>query len=212
MIQVEYKGVVYKSLTELACALGISYRLLLLRLKLSWPLERAITAPVRRRSPPTPCKDHLGNEHANLSAMAKAWGMGAEVLRARLSTGWDLEAALTVQPEDVRKCKDHLGNEYPTFNAMAKAWGVNVCTLAGRLERGWSPEKALTAKPLFVSFPKGKPCKDHLGNEYKSVKAMALAWGVSRSVLTARLSKSWDLESALTTPARLRRSHRRYKY
>lgn len=205
MYQVEYKGVVYRSFKELSCALGVNYALLRARFINGWSIDKAITTPVRRRSPPTPCKDHLGNEHANISAMAKAWGMGAEVLRARLSTGWGLEAALTVQPEDVRKCKDHLGNEYTTFKAMAQAWGVNVCTLAGRLERGWSPEKALTAKPLFVSFPKGKPCKDHLGKEYKSFRAMAKAWGVSPSALAARLSESWSLERALTTPVRPRR-------
>ena len=202
MYQVEYKGVVYRSLKELACALGVNYALLRARFINGWSLDKAITTPVRRSPPPTPCKDHLGNEHANISAMAKAWGMGAEVLRARLSTGWGLEAALTVQPEDVRKCKDHLGNEYTTFNAMAQAWGVNVCTLAGRLERGWSPEKALTAKPLFVSFPKGKPCKDHLGKEYKSFTAMAKAWGLNLRTIRNRLKADWSLERALTTPAR----------
>lgn len=211
MIQVEYKGVVYKSLTELACALGVNYALLRARFINGWSLDKAITTPARHRAPPAPCKDHLGNEHASLSAMAKAWGVHVEILKSRLKACWGLEAALTVPPGSIRKCKDHLGNEYPTFMAMAKAWGVNVRTLVSRFERGWLPEKALTAKPLFVTYPKGKPCRDHLGNEYKSFSAMAKAWGVSPKALTARLSKSWVLERALTTPVRPRRSHRRYK-
>ena len=202
MYQVEYKGVVYRSFKELSCALGVNYALLRARFINGWSLDKAITTPVRRRSPPTPCKDHLGNEHANISAMAKAWGMGAEVLRARLSTGWGLEAALTVQPEDVRKCKDHLGKVHKSFTAMAKAWGLNLHTLNARLEKGWSLERALTTAPLLRGTCKGKPCKDHLGKVHKSFTAMAKAWGLNLRTIRNRLKADWSLERALTTPAR----------
>lgn len=211
MIQVEYKGVVYRSLTELACALGVNYALLRTRFINGWSLERAITTPARHRAPPAPCKDHLGKEYKSIGAMAKAWGMHVEILRARLLHGWGLEVALTLPPGATRKSKDHLGNEYPTFIAMAKAWGVNVCTLVSRFERGWLPEKALTAKPLFASCPKGKPCKDHIGKEYKSISAMAKAWGVSYVTFCARLNKRWSLERALTTPVRPRRPNHNHK-
>ena len=202
MYQVEYKGVVYRSLKGLACALGVNYALLRARFINGWSLDKAITTPVRRSSPPTPCKDHLGNEHANISAMAKAWGMGAEVLRARLSTGWGLEAALTVQPEDVRKCKDHIGKVHKSFTAMAKAWGLNLHTLNARLENGWSLERALTTAPLLRGTCKGKPCKDHIGKVHKSFTAMAKAWGLNLRTIRNRLKADWSLERALTTPAR----------
>ena len=202
MYQVEYKGVVYRSLKELACAFDVDYKLLQARLRIDWSLEKIITTPARYRTPPAPCKDHLGKEYPNLTAMAKAWGMGAEVLRARLKSDWGLEVALTVQSGETRKCKDHLGKVHKSFTAMAKAWGLNLHTLNARLEKGWSLERALTTDPLLCGTCNGKPCKDHLGKEYKSFTAMAKAWGLNLRTIRNRLKADWSLERALTTPAR----------
>lgn len=46
-----------------------------------------------------------------------------------------------------------------------------------------------------------RKCTDHLGNEYPSFAAMARAYGLTMSMLRARLNAyGWDLEKALTTP------------
>lgn len=50
-----------------------------------------------------------------------------------------------------------------------------------------------------------KPCKDHLGQEFPSVAAMARHWGVEAKQLTFRLYKHWNLKKALTTPVRHRK-------
>ena len=49
-------------------------------------------------------------------------------------------------------------------------------------------------------------CRDHLGKEYPSLAAMARAYGFAPVVLATRLSRGWDPETALLTPARKRRS------
>ena len=43
--------------------------------------------------------------------------------------------------------------------------------------------------------------KDHKGNVYPSMSAMAAAWGVKNRTLHGRLDRGWTVEQALTTPA-----------
>ena len=43
--------------------------------------------------------------------------------------------------------------------------------------------------------------KDHLGKTYKSLAAMARAWGVLYIRLVSRLDLGWSIEDALTRPA-----------
>lgn len=45
--------------------------------------------------------------------------------------------------------------------------------------------------------------KDHLGQEFPSVAAMARHWNVDAKRLAARLAKHWDVEKALITPVML---------
>lgn len=44
----------------------------------------------------------------------------------------------------------------------------------------------------------GKCCKDHLGNEYKSITEMCDAYGVERTTYRRRLTLGWTIEEALT--------------
>ena len=43
-----------------------------------------------------------------------------------------------------------------------------------------------------------KKCKDHLGNEYKSVNDMLSTYGIQRRAYYLRLQRGWTLEEALT--------------
>ena len=46
----------------------------------------------------------------------------------------------------------------------------------------------------------GKPCKDHLGNKFKSKSAMAKHWGLTPGQLDCRLAKGLSIKDALTLP------------
>lgn len=48
-----------------------------------------------------------------------------------------------------------------------------------------------------------KKCKDHLGQEFPSMSAMARHWNIDAKRLGGRLAKNWDIEKALTTPVML---------
>lgn len=48
----------------------------------------------------------------------------------------------------------------------------------------------------------GKPCEDHLGNPFKTMKAMCESYGIPYSTYLRRKKNGWELERILTTPPR----------
>ena len=98
--------------------------------------------------------------------------------------------------------KDHTGAEFPSLTAMCRAWGVSRNTFSGRRARGMTLEEALTSPPKVSHH--GRACRDHLGNEFASVKAMCHAWGVSRKAYDHRVSRGASTQEALTGQVRRR--------
>lgn len=47
-----------------------------------------------------------------------------------------------------------------------------------------------------------KPVIDHLGNEYKSIKSMAMHYGLPDYVVSTRIKKGWTMQEVLTTPCK----------
>lgn len=98
--------------------------------------------------------------------------------------------------------KDHLGRKYKSEVSRAHAFNIDVKIVNQRLDAGYSLEYALT-QPM--SLKKGKTVKDHLDNEYPSVRALCKHYNIPTSVYYTRLNKRhWTLERTLTTeyPAR----------
>ena len=61
------------------------------------------------------------------------------------------------------------------------------------------------SKDVFISLYKELQgdrvvYKDHLGKEYVRLSDMATAWGIPDPILRHRMSRSWDIERALTEP------------
>ncbi len=97
------------------------------------------------------------------------------------------------------ECIDHNGKIYSSKSARANAYGLSVQCIDFRLKSGWSLEDALTSKP-DPGQSNSLSCKDHLGNEYKSIRDMAKTWNINERILRDRLKKKWNLKDALTTP------------
>lgn len=95
------------------------------------------------------------------------------------------------------KARDYLGNEYPTIAAMCAHYGMNPTTYINRVTRGMTVEEALTTPAVKRNQP--KPSRDHLGNEYPSMKAMCEAWGQDYNKYLRRRKAGWSVEKALTT-------------
>lgn len=88
----------------------------------------------------------------------------------------------------------------PTMVTAADTGSVHVNTISNRLNSGWSVEDAVSV-PVKDSN-NGKPCKDHLGHDYKSLTEMLLHYKLTFRVYYYRKGKGWSLEKILTTPAK----------
>jgi hypothetical protein len=144
--------------------------------------------------------DHLGNEFRSKKEMCKHYGIGYGVFSQRIDKGWELERALTTGTTGTsgqEYCIDHLGNKWKTKKEMIKHYGINCKTYYCRIEKGWTLKDALTIK-AGEKLGAMKRCKDHLGNEFKSVDEMCRYYSISYRAFRGRIDKGWSLEKALT--------------
>ena len=81
---------------------------------------------------------------------------------------------------------------------MAKAWGIPSAIYYERKHYGWSVERILTTPAQGWKIK----CKDHLGNEYESITAMAEHYELPDTTVRARIARGLSLEDALTRPLR----------
>ena len=196
----DHLGNKFSSVSEMCDEWGINLNTYKARIQAGWDVKRALLTPSFSRDTRS-IDDHLGNHYSSLSEMAKQYGIDPGTLRNRIDHGWSIKDALTKPVQrNVSKLsiiKDHLGNEYKSMNDMCKHYNIVEKTFVGRIGRGMSLEDALT-KPIDTSKSSYIECKDHLGNEYKSLSAMCRAYGITVSLYRARLKSGWDLETALT--------------
>ena len=88
----------YYRAADVAEAYGLKTSTLYYRVSHGLSLDAAVHSPLRR-SPydggACACKDHLGNEYPNKTAMCRAYGKTRQLLKHRLDKGWSLGDALT---------------------------------------------------------------------------------------------------------------------
>lgn len=87
--------------------------------------------------------------------------------------------------------------EYRSMTLACDLLGVSAATVSQYVKRGMSIEQSIEQ---ILKNRKRNNCTDHLGNEFDSLKSMALAYWLPPTVLYTRLDRKWDLERALTTP------------
>lgn len=86
------------------------------------------------------------------------------------------------------------GKTYNSISALAKDVGISYNTLVTRLSN-CSVTEAINfqSKSAILS-------RDHLGNDYPSLTAMAKAYNMPEGCLRQRLERGMTIEEALTTP------------
>lgn len=144
-------------------------------------------------------KDHLGNEFPTKKAMSLYYDITPVVFAKRMSRGWSLEKTLTtpINPQ-LPEVKDHLGNKFNGKASMYKHYGVAQHVAERLLAAGFSLEDVLTKKAGVYNT--GRIQTDHLGNNFKGLRAMCKHYGITVSVYYQRLRLGWSLEETLTTP------------
>lgn len=151
-----------------------------------------VLPPVRQNKSKI-CKDHLGNEFANIFQMCSYYRVSESKYRSRIAHGWTLEEALT----GIRKHKqvtDHLGNVFDSKSDMCQFYGISVSAYTARINAGKSLEEAL----LGISEDMSDPVEDHLGNKFKNITQMCKSYGVRLDSFYHRKRRGWSLEEILT--------------
>jgi len=165
---------------ELALQNGITRALLHQRYYQSnWPLERATTEPVNKKTP---------SEHKTYIEDAYVRGITRSTYLTRVSKGMTKEEAST---KEVKKRGRPAGTHRtsraytPEQLSVANSNGISRQALNGRLKRNWPLERAITEPPLefwqrntgekdqiFISNKTGRPrkCIDPKGTRRKREK------------------------------------------
>lgn len=86
------------------------------------------------------------------------------------------------------------GKQYKSLTFACDLLGVSDALVRYYTRNGMTFEQAVDR-----ILDKNK-LHDHLGNEFESIKSMALAYWLPPTVLYQRLHRKWDLKRALTTP------------
>lgn len=98
----------------------------------------------------------------------------------------------------MKQCKDHLGNLFPSISVMCSYYNITINNFNSRRRYGWSLEKILTTPLKATMGKRAIPCKDYLGNTFKSVKKMCEYHHITYNVYYGRLKKGYGLKTALT--------------
>lgn len=89
------------------------------------------------------------------------------------------------------------GKIYRSVAVACHHLGITQRSVARYTEKGISVEQAIEQ---ILKNKKRNSCTDHLGNEFESIRCMAISYSLPPAVLYTRLNRKWDLERALTTP------------
>ena len=110
--------------------------------------------------------DHKNIVYKTVHDMCKAYDISYASFKTRLKKGMSLEQALT-EPKQQTTIKDHKGRTYKNMREMCREYHIPVKRFSDRIKSGMSLEQALTEPNKHF-----KKCKDHLGNEYDSVRGV----------------------------------------
>ena len=171
-----------------------------------WSLEKALTCPVKSNAH----YDHMGNKFKSAKEMCQFYGVPYKTFWARMNDmGWSLEKALTepLGNNGGNEIEDHLGNKFASIAELCNCYGITVSCFKNRIESGRTLEQALTDPYKLVrrqltkeerAVLRGTSCKDHIGNQFSSIKAMCEYYGISKGVYYRRIKSGWPVEEALT--------------
>ena len=189
--KITYKGRNYNSYTELSKDLDASYDIVRWCFKKGMSIDEVVNY----------CKsnyieDHLGNRFKTQKEMAEHWGVPLNTYIHRKHQGWSLKDILSTPVKRKEVYKDHKGRVFSSIRELCATYKTSENTLL-RLKDEYNTFEEATH---FLDNRSKKVIKDHLGNVYPTIDAMANYYGIKPASLHSRLHKGWVLERALTTP------------
>jgi hypothetical protein len=141
----DHLGNKYRSFSEMVRFYNLTFNIVRDRLESGWTLKDSLEIPKGTVTPNSiKIKDHLGEEYLSKKLMAEAWGLEYDLIKSRLSYGWDIEAVLTTPISSTGSTYiDYLGNKHSNLNECCKFYGITLDVHRYRKKRGW------TAREIF---------------------------------------------------------------
>ena len=193
----DHKGNVFSSETEMCKYYNIKLDTFKSRIKHGMSLQDSLETPLVSISDDA-CIDHCGRKFSSIKEMASYWGVTEAAFYGRRKLGWSLKDILETPVGNVaKKCKDHKGNEFKSISAMCRYYNIGLGTYNRRVASNWSLKDILETPE---TDDRARMCKDHKGNEFKSISDMCRYYGVTTKVFSSRLRAGWSLKDALETP------------
>lgn len=200
----DHLGNDYSSIAEMCREYNVEYTIYRRRRDLGWTLKEALTGkdnPIKPNS--KTCYDHYGNCFNSAADMCRLYGIPIDKYRSRKKLGWTTEEILTNHKNNprVKEHIDYLGNVYKSETAMCRAHSIKRNVYRTRISLGWTNKEALTGQKDENHTNRvraAKPCFDHKGNSFNSLKEMCEAYGINRSTYKTRIKSGYPLEVALT--------------
>lgn len=167
--EVEYNGVKYYSIKELADSLGYDYVAFTHYVSRRNTIDEAVLAYNEKYN------KHLielwGKTYKSYYHLASSFGISVDAISGRLVTEVPLE---DIVKELLNSVIEFKGKKYSSLTELCSVYNIHLSSVLSRLKSGWVLEEALTKK---VDSSKGVAV-EYRGKEYTSKMALCRDYGI----------------------------------
>lgn len=192
--EIEYKGVIYPSIAELARVYGKSEDVLYNRLSLGWDIETAMETPIVNKTIKIIYNGKLYNSFYQL---ANELELPYKTLYSHYCKTKNIETAIEKTYKAMRKEPLTVWNkQYNSYQQIASAFGVESYKLIKHINQGYEIEDA-----IIYLLESDKICFNN--KIYNSMIELVADYNIQPDNVKQRIYLGWTLKEALTTPIRV---------
>ena len=160
------------------------------RIKNHWPLEKALTAPVKH----VMVIDPENGLEIPLHELYRSRNLKYATYYKRNRKGMSDDYVLFEGKLNSIPCGNDK-RQYKSIRQAAKEMGVNYNSLQKRISKGYDFDVPSQISPQYPAYIR---VKDHTGEVFNSITDMCEKWGVPLTRFRRRILCGWKLEYALT--------------
>lgn len=191
--EIEYKGVIYPSIAELARAHDVEEELIYGRLNSGWDIETAMDTPLVKTNIEVV---YNGKKYDSINKLATELEIPYNILYSHYYKTKNIETA--IEKSYKAMSKEPLivwDKQYDSYQQIAKTYGVESYKLIRNINQGYEIEES-----IMCLLETDKIC--FADKTYNSMIELAAEYSIQPDNVKQRIYLGWTLEEALTTPIR----------
>lgn len=199
-MEIVFRGKPYSSLKALADEYNIGPQRLQVRVRSGLSVEEAMQEILGTDANATTYTVD-GVVYDSASSLARAYGVGVQMVRGRIADGWPPKCAVMIPPLPkgctVADWVVYKGKVYYSRRSLCKELGITETMVNTRMASGWSLEEAVST-PLLRDAP---PTAVVIGGvKYPNKQAAYDAYNIPKHAVLHRMRAGMTMEDAITTP------------